>query len=129
MSAIPRFKRKCLDLDGSTKLTSNAGHYGNDSSIVSNAAQFAGRKFQAEKFNECDRPVSSVKNRDDSLKWKLRLLGLFCKDWSFVRLKDHFDLQSSLDLDAFLPDRTLNFRNRESTVLMRRFFRLQDLLM
>jgi len=44
-----------LDLDGNTKLKSKAGHYGNDSSIVSNAVQFADRKFQAEKFNECKR--------------------------------------------------------------------------
>ena len=50
---IQRFKRRCLDLDGNTKLRSKAGHYGNDSSIVSNAVQFADRKFQAEKFNEC----------------------------------------------------------------------------
>jgi hypothetical protein len=42
-----------LDLDGNTKLKGKAGHYGNDSSIVSNAVQFADRKFQAEKFNEC----------------------------------------------------------------------------
>jgi hypothetical protein len=53
VSAIPRFKRKCLDLDGNTKLKSKVGHYGNDSSIVSNAVQFADRKFQAKKLNEC----------------------------------------------------------------------------
>ena len=53
MSAIPRFKRRCLDLDGNTKLKSKAGHSGNDSSIISNAVQFADRKFQAEKVNEC----------------------------------------------------------------------------
>ena len=52
MSAIQRFKRRCLDLDGNTNLKSKAGHYGNDSSIVSNTAQFADRKFRAEKFNE-----------------------------------------------------------------------------
>jgi hypothetical protein len=53
VSAIQRFKRKCLDLDGNTKLKSKAGQYGNDSSIVCNAVQFADRKFQSEKFNEC----------------------------------------------------------------------------
>jgi hypothetical protein len=52
-SAIQRFKRKCLDLDGNTKLKSKAGQYGNDSSIVSNAVQFADRKLQAEEFIEC----------------------------------------------------------------------------
>ena len=52
MSAIQRFKRRCLDLDGNTKLKSKAGNYGNDSSIVSDAAQFADRKFHTEKFNE-----------------------------------------------------------------------------
>jgi hypothetical protein len=52
VSAIQRFKRRCLDLDGNTKLKSKAGNYGNDSSIVSDAAQFADRKFHAEKFNE-----------------------------------------------------------------------------
>jgi hypothetical protein len=41
-----------LDLDGNTKLKSKAGHYGNDSSIVSNAAQFADRRLQAEKLNK-----------------------------------------------------------------------------
>ena len=59
MSAIQRFKRKCLDLDGNTNLKSKAGHYGNDSSIVSNAVQFADRKFQAEKFNEL-RLIASI---------------------------------------------------------------------
>jgi len=52
VSAIRKFKRRCLDLDGNTKLKSKAGRYGNDSSIVSSAVQFADRKFQAEKFNE-----------------------------------------------------------------------------
>jgi len=53
VSVIPRFKRKCLGFDGNTKLKSKAGHYGNDSSIVSNAVQYADRKVLAEKFNEC----------------------------------------------------------------------------
>jgi hypothetical protein len=53
VSAIQKFKRKCLDLDGNTKLKSKAGQYGNDSSIVSNAVQFADRKLQAEEFIEC----------------------------------------------------------------------------
>jgi hypothetical protein len=52
VSAIQRFKRRCLDLDGNTKLKSKAGLYGNDSSIVSNTVLFADRKVQAEKFNE-----------------------------------------------------------------------------
>ena len=55
MSAIQRFKRRFLDLDGNTKLKSKAGLYGNDSSIVSYAAQFADLNFQAEMFNECKR--------------------------------------------------------------------------
>jgi len=49
-----------LDLDGNTKLKSKAGHYGNDSSIVSNAVQFADRKFQAEMLNECKRLFATV---------------------------------------------------------------------
>ena len=53
MSAIQRFKKGCLDLDGNTKLKSKAGRYGNDSSIVSNDVHFADRTFQVEKFNEC----------------------------------------------------------------------------
>jgi hypothetical protein len=52
VSAIQRFKRRCLDLDGNTNLKSKAGPYGSDSSIVSNTVRFADRKFQAEKFNE-----------------------------------------------------------------------------
>ena len=52
MSAIQKFKRRCLDFDGNTKWKSKAGHCGNDLSIVFSAVQFADRKFQAEKFNE-----------------------------------------------------------------------------
>jgi hypothetical protein len=60
-----------LDLDGNTKLKSNAGHSGNDSSIVSNAVQFADRKFQAENLNEfykkgCqEKSSSSTGGRED----------------------------------------------------------------
>jgi hypothetical protein len=43
-----------LDLDGNTKLKSKAGRYGNGSSIVFCAVQFADRNFQAEKVNEFD---------------------------------------------------------------------------
>lgn len=60
MSAIQRFKRRFLDLDGNTKLKSKAGHYGNDSSIVSNTVLFADRKFRAEKFNEFYGLVTTV---------------------------------------------------------------------
>jgi hypothetical protein len=65
-----------LDLDGNTKLKSNAGHSGNDSSIVSNAVQFADRKFQAENLNECNRLFSAVEsrvNRPEDLRRKLRI--------------------------------------------------------
>jgi hypothetical protein len=66
VSAIQRFKRRCSGLDGNTKLKSKAGHYGNDSSIVSNTVQFADRKFRAEKFNEWLRPgFNSWLLRDD----------------------------------------------------------------
>ena len=51
MSAIQRFKRGCLALDGNTKLKSKTGHYGNDSSIVSNAVQFGDRKFRGRKVH------------------------------------------------------------------------------
>jgi hypothetical protein len=57
VSAIQRFKRRCLDLDGNTNLKSKAGHYGNDSSIVSSAVRFAERNCQAEKFNEFLTPL------------------------------------------------------------------------
>jgi hypothetical protein len=52
VSAIQRFKGRFLDLDGNTNLKSKAGHYGNGSSIVSSAVQFADRNFQVEKVNE-----------------------------------------------------------------------------
>ena len=60
VSAIQRFKRRCLDLDGNTKLKSKAGHYGNDLSIVSNAVHYADRNFQAEKFNERYRLIATT---------------------------------------------------------------------
>ena len=63
VSAIQRSERRCLDLDGNTKLKSKAGHYGNDSSIVSKAVQFADREFQAEKFNEGKRLRNSYSSR------------------------------------------------------------------
>src|ERR1700678_203634 len=61
VSVIQRFRRRCLDLDGNTKLKSKAGQYGNDSSIVSNVVQFADRSFHAEKVNERHQLITAGK--------------------------------------------------------------------
>ena len=53
VSAIQRFKKRCLDLDGNTKSKSKVGHYGSGSSIACNAVQFAKRNVQAKRFDEC----------------------------------------------------------------------------
>ena len=50
-------------LDGNTKLKSKAGHYGDGSSIVSSAVQFADRSFQAEKVNERNGLLATVNFR------------------------------------------------------------------
>jgi len=49
----PQVQKKVFGPRWQHEIEKQAGHYGNDSSIVSNAVQFANRKFRAEKFNEC----------------------------------------------------------------------------
>ena len=53
-SAIQKFEKRSLDLDGSTKSKNKAGHSGKDLSIACNAARFAGprSKIKIERLNE-----------------------------------------------------------------------------
>jgi hypothetical protein len=50
-SAIPRFKKRSLDPDGSTKSRNKAGLSGKGSSIACNAARYASAKLKVEKLN------------------------------------------------------------------------------
>ena len=52
-------QKRCLDLDGNTKSKNKAGRSGNGSSIASNTVRFADRRFQAEKFDECNALITS----------------------------------------------------------------------
>jgi hypothetical protein len=53
-SAIQKFEKRSLDLDGSTKSKNKAGHSGKDLSIACNAARYAGprSKIKIERLNE-----------------------------------------------------------------------------
>jgi hypothetical protein len=49
----PEIQKKVFAPGWQHEIERQSGHYGNNSSIVSNAVQFADPKFQAETFNEC----------------------------------------------------------------------------
>jgi hypothetical protein len=71
-SAIQKFEKRSLDLDGSTKSKTKAGHSGKDLSIACNAARFAGprSKIKIERLNVRNRlssPITVKPHRAGSL--------------------------------------------------------------
>lgn len=68
-SAIQRFRKKCLDLDGSTKSRNKVGRSGKGSLIVCNAARFASPKHKVEKVNGSNSLLPTLASNSFKVRW------------------------------------------------------------